>query len=475
KKKTYAKAPELSGEGKARHSFIIVGSGLIGLAVALDLARKGHAVILVTAFDFIAAGSKAICFAKQSLDIFDRLGVGAEIVARGVTWNIGKVYQGEKEEPIYQFDMLPEKNQKNSAFINIPQYSAEDIMIDALERMDNVEIRWGHQVKDIDVHGGAATLFITTRDGDYTLETDYVLACDGSHSKVRECLQLDFQGRVFEDNFLIVDVKFQHESPSERKFWFDPPFNRGRTALLHKQPDDIWRLDFQLGWDIDRAEVMKPENVAPYIKGMLGDDLDYEIEWLSVYTFQCRRMESFVHGPVIFVGDSAHLVSPFGARGANGGFSDAENIAWKLGFVIRGIAPSALLESYNDERTMGADENILHSTRATDFLTPKNAISTAFRDAVLDLAGTYAFARPFVNSGRLSTPTPYYNSQLSTPDGDDWQGKGPAPGHPCIDAPLSCGGREGWLLEMLGGSFTVLNFGNTEEALLADVDVKAVA
>ncbi|MBV1901687.1 MAG: FAD-dependent monooxygenase, partial [Kordiimonadaceae bacterium] len=238
KKKTYAKAPELSGEGKARHSFIIVGSGLIGLAVALDLARKGHAVILVTAYDFIAAGSKAICFAKQSLDIFDRLGVCAEIVARGVTWNIGKVYRGEKEEPIYQFDMLPEKNQKNPAFINIPQYSAEDIMIDALEQMDNVEIRWGHQVKDIDVHGGDATLFITTRDGDYTLETDYVLACDGSHSKVRECLQLDFQGRVFEDNFLIVDVKFQHDSPSERKFWFDPPFNRGRTALLHKQPDD---------------------------------------------------------------------------------------------------------------------------------------------------------------------------------------------------------------------------------------------
>jgi len=116
------------------------------------------------------------------------------------------------------------------------------------------------------------------------------------------------------------------EQPSERRFWFDLPFNPGRSALMHKQPDDIWRLDFQLGWEIDREACVRPENVDPLVRAMLGADVEYEPEWYSVYTFQCRRMARFVHGRVLFAGDSAHLVSPFGARGCNGGFADIDNL-----------------------------------------------------------------------------------------------------------------------------------------------------
>jgi 3-(3-hydroxy-phenyl)propionate hydroxylase len=454
KTKTYRPAPELSGKGKEHHPFIIVGSGPIGLALALDMALKGHKVTILTAYEFIAGGSKAICFAKQSLDIFDRLGVGDRIVDKGVVWNVGKVFWKDKKEPIHQFDLLPVKDQKNPAFVNIQQYYVEDYLLDALEAMENVDIRWGHRVAKVDAGADEATLHISTRDGDYELVTDYVLACDGHRSTIRQSLELDFQGRIFEDNFLIADVKFKQERPSERWFWFDPPFCPGGTALLHKQPDDIWRLDFQLGWDIDHAEAIKPENVEPYVQGMLGENVEFEKEWYSVYTFQCRRMERFVHGPVIFVGDSAHLVSPFGARGANGGFSDAENIAWKLDLVINGIASKTLVESYNYERVMGADENILNSSRATDFMTPKNEASRAFRDAVLALSEEFNFARPFINSGRLSRPTPYLNSPLSTEDQDEWRG-GVSPGSACLDAPLN----DDWLLLNLGGSFKILNFG----------------
>ena len=242
------------------------------------------------------------------------------------------------------------------------------------------------------------------------------------------------------------------------------------TALLHKQPDDVWRCDFQLGWDIDREAAIKPENVDPFIRGMLGDDIAYEEDWYSVYTFQCRRMARFVHGPVVFVGDSAHLVSPFGARGANGGFSDAENIAWKLDLILAGKAGPSLLESYDYERTMGADENILNSTRSTDFMTPKNEGSMAFRDAVLELSNEYEFARPFINSGRLSTPTPYHDSPLSTVDSDDWAA-GPRPGHPCLDAPLAANGHEDWLLLKLGDAFKVLHFGSNPPDTELDVIV----
>jgi len=177
----------------------------------------------------------------------------------------------------------------------------------------------------------------------------------------------------------------------------------------------------------------------------------YELEWSSIYTFQCRRMEKFHDGRVIFAGDAAHQVSPFGARGANSGLQDTDNLGWKLKLVIEGKAPESLLDSYDAERIYGADENILNSTRSTDFITPKSDTSRIFRDAVLDLAEHHEFARPFVNSGRLSVPCTYDGSPLNTPDAFD----GPArtrPGAPCPDAPLG----KGYLLDKLGGGFTLL-------------------
>lgn len=463
KGKATSAAPELTGTGSPEYPFVIVGSGPIGLALALDMARKGHQVTVLTAFDFIPRGSKAICFAKQSLDVFDRLGVGERVVEKGVIWNVGKLFWKNLKEPLYQFDVLPVKGQKNPGFVNIQQYYVEEFLVDALDGYDNVDIRWGNAVTDITIQNDRATLSVETRDGPYRISTSYVLACDGHNSTIRQKMGLKFEGRVFEDNFLIADIKFSGDDaetrPSERWFWFDPPFCPNGTALLHKQPDDVWRLDFQLGWNIDREAATRPENVEPFVRGMLGDNVIFEKEWYSVYTFQCRRMDRFVHGPVIFVGDSAHLVSPFGARGANGGISDAENIAWKLDAVLCDNAGRGLIESYNTERVAGAEVNIINSARSTDFMTPKNEQSRAFRNAVLELANDYEFARPFINSGRLSTPTPYHDSPLSTPDVDSWE-RGPAPGHPCLDAPLGGKETQGWLLEQLGNRFVLLHFGD---------------
>jgi 3-(3-hydroxy-phenyl)propionate hydroxylase len=214
----------------------------------------------------------------------------------------------------------------------------------------------------------------------------------------------------------------------------------------------VWRIDLQLGWDIDKDEEKKPENVIPRLKAMLGEDVAFELDWVSIYTFQCRRMERFRHGRVIFAGDAAHQVSPFGARGANGGLQDADNLAWKLALVMKGQAPDALLDSYDDERIHGADENILNSTRSTDFITPKSETSRLFRDAVLDLAERYPFARPLVNSGRLSVPCTYDGSPLNGPDALPGGPERTRPGAPCPDAPLA----DGHLLRRLGGHFTVL-------------------
>lgn len=437
--------------GPDRAPVVVVGAGPVGLALALDLGRRGHPVTVLNRLDFIAHCSKAICFSKRSLDILDRLGVGDPAVKKGVTWNLGKVFWGAGDDPIYQFDMLAVKDQKRPGFINIQQYYIEDYLLAGCQALPNIDIRWGHRVEDVTPLNDGVDLAVSAADGAYVLRADWLIACDGARSTVRDKLGLDFEGRVFEDNFLIADIRMTHEMPSERWFWFDPPFNPGRSALMHKQPDDVWRLDFQLGWNIDREAAIRPENVEPYVRAMLGDDVEFQREWYSVYTFQCRRMARFVHGHVIFAGDAAHLVSPFGARGCNGGFADIDNLGWKLDLVLRAEADAGLIETYNDEAVATADENILNSTRSTDFLTPKSAASQALRDAVLELARDHAFARPFVNSGRLSTPVHYPASRLSTPDREDWQG-GVAPGAPVLDAPH----RDGWLLDDLGGGFTLI-------------------
>ena len=188
---------------------------------------------------------------------------------------------------------------------------------------------------------------------------------------------------------------------------------------------------------------------------MLGDDREFELEWVSVYTFQCRRMNDFRHGRVLFVGDAAHQVSPFGARGANSGIQDTDNLCWKLKLVIDGKAPSSLLDTYSDERGFAADENILNSTRSTDFITPKSKISLTFRNAVLTLAREHAFARALVNSGRLSVPTFLTESVLNTPDTDSFAGD-MVPGAPLDDAPMRENGENFWLLDRLGNRFVAL-------------------
>ncbi|KIN60126.1 Monooxygenase FAD-binding [Sulfitobacter noctilucae] len=439
-----------------RHPVVVMGGGPVGIATALDLGRQNIPVVVLDDHEGVGMGSRAICFAKRSLEIADRYGCGERMVDKGVVWNIGKVFHEDRQ--VFEFNLLPEEGHKFPAFINMQQPYFEQFMIerafDLQAQGAPIQIRGKNRVEGVEVKDDHVIITILTPDGPYTLEADWLIGCDGANSPLRGMLDLDFTGRVFQDNFLIADIKMINTKfPTERWFWFDPPFkSAGASTLLHKQPDDIWRVDFQIGWDIDRSEEMKEENIRARLDAFLGADVEYELVWSSIYTFQCKRMETFRKGPVIFAGDAAHQVSPFGARGANSGMQDADNLGWKLGLVVANKAPASLIDTYNDERMFGADENILNSTRSTDFITPKSDTSRLFRDAVLHLSERYEFARPLVNSGRLSLPCIYDGSPLNSADALP---AGPArtrPGAPCPDAPLG----EGYLLALLGDGFTVL-------------------
>ena len=481
-------APELGAATVRRVPLVIVGAGPVGLSAAIDAAQRGLPVVLLDDDDTVSVGSRGVCYAKRTLEILDRLGVGQRVVDQGVTWNVGRTFHRDRE--VFSFNLLPEAGHLRPGMVNLQQYYLEQYLVERAQQLGSIDLRWKHKVTSVASDETGATLQIDTAEGAYTLQADWLLVCDGARSPIRRQMGLDIEGQIFQDRFLIADVVLDGEpfplDKTERRFWFSPTFFAGESALMHRQADDVWRIDFQIGWDADPELERQPERVTPRIRAALDEQgfahIGFTLEWVSVYTFQCRRMTKFRHGRLLFVGDSAHQVSPFGARGANSGIQDADNLMWKLALVVSGCAPESLLDTYGREREAAAEENLLNSTRSTDFMTPKSRVARTLRDAVLSLAAEVPAGRALVNSGRLSVPTLLVDSPLNTPDVDAFEGW-MIPGAPMDDAPVQ--GRAPWLLPHLVEGFTLLFFGTPDAAqqatlaalplqtLLVDGDVSA--
>src|ERR1700686_617108 len=257
-----------AGADIAEHPVVVVGAGPVGLSLAIDLAQRGQPVVLLDDADRIGEGSRAICFSKRSLEYWDRLGIGQRMVDKGVVWSVGKIFHGASQ--LYQFNLLPEPGHKRPAFINLQQFYAEAYLVDRVEELPAIDLRWRNKVVALEVRNDHVVLTVDTPDGPYLLRATYVAACDGARSSLRQMVGAEFSGKVFEDQFLIATFKMTAESPPARWFWFDPPFHAGRSALLHRQPDDIWRIDLQLHPDADPAVEKRPENGGPRIRRRPG-------------------------------------------------------------------------------------------------------------------------------------------------------------------------------------------------------------
>jgi len=471
----YRRPPELAEQRDGRYPVVVVGAGPVGLAAAIDLALQGTPVVLLDNDDTVSIGSRGVCYAKRALEIMDRLGCAEEMVQKGVSWNVGRTFFHEEE--VFNFNLCPQPDHHRPGMINLQQYYLEEYLVRRAQSLPNIDLRWKSNVIAVADQGDRVALRVETPDGAYSLDADWLVVADGARSPIRHMMGLEVEGKIFMDRFLIADVVMKADYPAERWFWFDPPFHPNQSVLLHRQADNVWRIDFQLGWHADPEEEKKPENVIPRIKAMLAakgnEEREFELEWVSVYTFQCRRMHEFRHGRLLFTGDAAHQVSPFGARGANSGIQDADNLVWKLKLVLDGKAPQTLLDTYSEERVFAADENLMNSTRSTDFITPKSAVSKTFRNAVLGLAKDFPFARALVNSGRLSVPSFLTESRLNTPDADVFAGV-MVPGAPLDDAPCETAGGEQWLLQAIGNRFQLL-YHVPDAADLTPADAAALA
>ena len=462
-----ARIPPLNGRTDARrHPVAIVGGGPVGLTAALGLARQGIASVLIEADDSVCSGSRAICISRRSLEIIERLGAVNAFLEKGLPWTGGRSFYRDAE--VLHFTMPQDENQKLPPMINLAQYHIEQFLLDAaLRQPDLIDIRWQTRVTAVTDKASGVALELDTPEGGYALEADWLLACDGGRSAVRDALGLQLQGTSYEGRYVIVDILLASQRPTERLAYFDPPCNPGSTVLVHKQPDNVWRIDYQVRDGEDPEEAVKPENVLPRVQSlldMMGERGAWAPIWITIYKANALTLERYRHGRVLFAGDAAHLVPIFGVRGANSGIDDADNAAWKLAYVIKGLADDSLLDSYSSERVAATHENLSYGTKSTEFMAPPSFAFDLMRTAVLGLAAKHEGVRSLINP-RQSSAITYVDSPLNAPDAANhaWRA-GPAPGAVLPECPVTVlrdgHASAGYLTDLVGPGFSALYFCN---------------
>lgn len=449
----------------------IVGAGPIGMSTALLLAKQGVKVILLSAEQQLSEGSRALVYTKRSMEILNAAGVADKVMQKALPWTHGNsIYKGQvcfrMETPVHEHDQFYPLN-------NLQQNWLEHYLLEEIQAQPNIEVRWGNKVVDHQQHEDVVTLTVHTPEGEYQQQSHWVVAADGGRSPIRERMQLRMQGASYEGRFVIADIRIKLDYPTERLAFFSPDWNPGNTILMHREPDDIWRFDYQLDPNISPEEALQPENLHKAVQDqlkMIGQDhLPWEMDWSTVYSARALTLDSYVHQRILFVGDAAHLLPIFGVRGANTGFQDACDLAWKLAAVVQGWAPEKLLTSYTFDRVGAAREIIAEAGKSTRFMAPPSHGYRLLRDAVLSLSLEHEFVRPLYH-WRTSRPHAYTHSPLNSQHDDNAQmPEATENGALMPNLKLAEGG---FLYDVMAGKFNVVVFteqGQITQGLIDEV------
>jgi 3-(3-hydroxy-phenyl)propionate hydroxylase len=432
--------PLEAGVEPGRHPVVIAGGGPVGMALALGLANHGVRSVVLEADDTVCVGSRAACISRRSLEIVERLGALPAFMAKGLPWTGGRSFY--KTDEVFRFAMPHDDTQKLPPMINLEQYYIEQYLLDEITRRNArtpglIDIRWGTELVALAQDEAGVTLGVRHPQGAYTLHGAWLAACDGGQSFVRKALGLALEGTGYEGRYVIIDIELHSTHPTERRAWFDPPWNPGSTVLMHRQPDDIWRIDYQLRAGQSTEQALEPAAVTTFVQRHLDaigeGHLPWHTVWTSVYRAGAMTLDSYRHGRVLFAGNAAHAMPIFGVRGLNSGFDDADNLAWKLALVARGGSDAALLDSYSQERIAAFHINAESAMRSTEFMSPPSRGFDLLREAALSLSGRHREIANLINP-RQTQAVRYEASVLSSES--DSLPAGPRPGEAMPDLKL---------------------------------------
>jgi 3-(3-hydroxy-phenyl)propionate hydroxylase len=465
-------APSLPREKHSHHTIAIAGGGPIGLAIALGLAKQGVPSIVIEADNSVCEGSRAICISRRSLQILQRLGVLNAFMAKGLPWTTGRSYY--KDQEVLRFSMPYAVTDKLPPMINIAQYHIEQFLLDEARKFPElIDIRWASSVTQLQSRADGVTLTVANDLGEYKLDADWLVAADGGQSFIRKSLGLKLEGQAFTGKFVIVDIELHSPFPTERRAWFDCACNPGSTMLMHKQPDNIWRIDYQIPDDADLDEAIKEQNVRPVVErhlAAIGEaHLPWKYLWSSAYRAGTMTLDNYVHCRVVFAGNAAHAMPIFGVRGLNSGFEDADNLTWKLAMVANGQATAQLLETYSTERIAAYHVNATNAGKSTEFMAPGSRGFALMREAALSLSSTHRHVATLLNPRQTSAVA--YDAPLT--EGDMFA-DGLQPGQAPVDVPVQWpDGTRGHLLDRIASNYCLLVLGEADSASLAQLASQA--
>ncbi|MGV0960164.1 MAG: FAD-dependent monooxygenase [Limnohabitans sp.] len=454
-----------AGKASQSHTVLIVGGGPVGLTSALGLARWGVRSVVIEADDSVCEGSRAACISRRSLEILDRLGVAQPFIEKGLAWTTGRSFYGDQE--VFRLEMPSDGTHKYPPMINLQQYYIEQFLLDEIDKVNEqnpgfIEVRWQSRVTALHQDEQGVQVGIECPLGGYSTRADWLLACDGGQSFVRTSLGQELRGVAYQGRYAIVDIELASQAPTERRAWFDPPWAKGTTILMHRQPDNIWRIDYQLSAHQDAQTVLSPEHLSQFVQTHLDaigeGHLPWKPVWTSIYRAGAMTLDAYRHGRILFAGNSAHAMPIFGVRGLNSGLDDADNLIWKLAAVIHRQAGDRLLDTYSAERIQAFHINAASAMRSTEFMTPPHRGFELMREAALSLAGRHKGIANLVNP-RQSQAVVYEKSDLSS--ADEGQETGPMLGEAVLDAQVN---PAQYLTDLLWrDGFTLIGFGTCED------------
>ena len=336
---------------------VIVGAGPVGLTAALLLGHRGIKVTVFEAGDDISHELRASTFHPPTLDMMAPFGITAQLLAAGLacpTWQIRMHPSGDRAV----FDLSVLRDDTDYPYrLQCEQSKYCEFVLAAVRALRTVTVTFSSPVTSVTQTADNATVRVTTEDGERAVVADYVIGCDGAHSAVRKALSIELSGDIYPETTILATTYFPFHERLEGLSNVSYCWKPGGTFSLLRLPD-VWRVSLypRQGQTVEQA--LEPETQQDLLHEIVPDTGHIEVMQTRPYRIHRRLASSYGQGRVFLAGDAAHLNSPSGGMGMNGGIHDAFSLCEKLVAVIEGADP-ALLQRYERQRRPIAEEEII--------------------------------------------------------------------------------------------------------------------
>jgi 2-polyprenyl-6-methoxyphenol hydroxylase-like FAD-dependent oxidoreductase len=391
---------------------LVVGAGPVGLTTAIELARYKVPVRIIDKAPERTDKSRALVIWSRSLELLERSGVAARLVEAGYKGDSVRVSAGNKTIARITFESLQTKYPYG---LMIPQSDTERILDEFLDGL-GVKVERPVELTKFSASPDGVVSTLRRADGtEETVESAWLIGCDGAHSTVRHQLGMEFRGETSPIDWMLADVHFENQpaTPETHIVW-----HSDGVLAIFPIGGNRYRVVADVGTAPEDA-ASRPEPTLADVQALLDKRFPgvraTNPVWLTSFQICERKVADYRAGRVFVAGNAAHVHSPAGGQGMNTGMQDACNLAWKLALVVRGLVPDSLLDSYSAERSPVAEQVLKTTGRVTSMATATGEVVQFLRNHTASLILGLAPVRKITAGIASELSVGYPHSSLHAP------------------------------------------------------------